>query len=672
MASTMFVLEPASSTHVSGDLVLFSVRSQPPPTGTPPAYLAIWDASGIGTFTPLPSQNTPYSASALFPVNGKQLLVSLLQGNQQLAALWDTTGVPVGDCRVTVTIYEATSLGDLTTGLSSLIDANGPLKNFSSSSPPSSLDGGVPLLDSLTANVRLTDVPTQQVTVQMRRAFEDPTEDQALWTAIRKSTNALSFNNYNSFMEVVLCGGDPSLINLDTPAAINHVRNVRDPIKHRLRLPFPDTDAYRQLKVATEVFVMLNCGVSIDHPGFATMSAADLDDESRRYYRAVGPGDIETAWNELIQVAGTNNLGEVVKTLPYLDIIRRKLGDVAVVKPVAGSSAILQAEEAVTECMGILMRKLTHPCLLELIWSYWHEEGMLAQTMNAITWRFQNRHSSGDRDPLAMLEIDPLRPLNNFLWGYIQDEQHRLSVPRRAYEYDHHYGLNLVGKAVPSVRGADGRFRFLEAFHNLLFLCSIFYKEDDDTTVVADGFPILNALKEVHLLLTQGAHNQYGDLPWTARQEMLMQEWLLARPEFREYLPSRIMVDYPEPWMDRVETMKTLQGWSNTSILHFRDLGVFGEQVLLGIRFGAWPSVIEPQFAANWARYWRPEIQGYYHAYRAVTGVDLTEHADATLPSLLLSQRLQSLPPPNAPWPGPAGQARIGATRIARALPRPR
>ena len=43
----------------------------------------------------------------------------------------------------------------------------------------------------------------------------------------------------------------------------------------------------------------------------------------------------------------------------------------------------------------------------------------------------------------------------------------------------------------------------------------------DDTTVVADGFPVLNALKEVHLLLTQGAHNQYGDLPWTARQEML-------------------------------------------------------------------------------------------------------------------------------------------------------
>jgi hypothetical protein len=123
---------------------------------------------------------------------------------------------------------------------------------------------------------------------------------------------------------------------------------------------------------------------------------------------------------------------------------------------------------------------------------------------------------------------------------------------------------------------------------------------------------------------------------------MLMQQFLLARPEFREFLPRRIMVDYPEGWMDSVETMKTLQEWSNTSVLHFRDLGVFGEQVLLGVRFNNWPSIIEPERAANWARYWRPEIQGYIHAYRAVTGVNLTERVDATPPSVLLQERLQS------------------------------
>ena len=96
--------------------------------------------------------------------------------------------------------------------------------------------------------------------------------------------------------------------------------------------------------------------------------------------------------------------------------------------------------------------------------------------------------------------------------------------------------------------------------------------------MVADGFPVLNALKEAHLILSQGAHNQFGDLPSTARIEMLMQQWILARPEFREFLPTRIMVAYPEPWMDRVDAMKKLQGWTDTSVLHFRNLAIFGEQ----------------------------------------------------------------------------------------------
>jgi len=270
---------------------------------------------------------------------------------------------------------------------------------------------------------------------------------------------------------------------------------------------------------------------------------------------------------------------------------------------------------------------------------------MLVQTTNAMSWRFQNRRGPHEHDPLAMMEIDPLRGLNNLLWGWVSDEEHRLTIPRRAYEYDHEYGLQMIGKAVPPVQGADSRSRFLESFHTLLMLCSIFYKEDDDTTVVADGFPVLNALRDLHLVLTQGSHNQYGDLPWTARQEFLMQQWILARPEMREFLPRRIMVDYPEPWMDSVETMKFLQGWTDTSILHFRDMAIFGEKILLSCRFGKWTDEIHPENAANWARYWRPEVQGYMYAYRAATGVDLgavnvTGQVNATLPAVLLQQRL--------------------------------
>ncbi len=96
----------------------------------------------------------------------------------------------------------------------------------------------------------------------------------------------------------------------------------------------------------------------------------------------------------------------------------------------------------------------------------------------------------------------------------------------------------------------------------------------------------------------------------------------------REFLGGRIMVPYPEAWMDRVDTMKRLQGWTDTTVTDFRDLAIFGEQLLLSIRYGHWSDVHDSAHAANWARYWRPEIQSYIHAYRAVTGVDLTAEAD--------------------------------------------
>jgi hypothetical protein len=151
-------------------------------------------------------------------------------------------------------------------------------------------------------------------------------------------------------------------------------------------------------------------------------------------------------------------------------------------------------------------------------------------------------------------------------------------------------------------------------------------------------------------VLAQGAHNQFGDLPATARQEMLIEQWMLARPEVREFLGGRVMVPYPEAWMDRVDTVKTLKSWTDVSVVHFRDLAVFGEQILLSIRWDNWSRRNDPDFAANWARSWRPEIQGYIHAYRVATGIDLT--ADVTdrvqlterslPPSVHLSRRLAS------------------------------
>ncbi len=502
-----------------------------------------------------------------------------------------------------------------------------------------------------------------------------------LWMWIRTASERTSFSEYAKFIDRVLCDKDTKDPDCCPERRLRESLS-KEPCIHGM-------DAYDLLKTATETFLLIRCGCTCGPFQKGMHPDEFLDPEKKKpdpCYRK--PDDPESTTREGASAQKQQEAGEKSNCDPCacaetegwgekddpgsevkrleddfplpggtLKDISDKLASYLRTKDINYLNTILTAafgenwrEQTATSafCDGkILCAKSSCPCLLELIWSYWHEEGMLAQTLNAISLRFQNKRRGAGRDPLAELEIDPLRPLNNFLWGYIQDEVHRLTVPRRAYEYSHHYGLALAGKAVSTMRPADNRSKFLEAFHDLLYRSSVFFQEDSDTTVISDGFPLLNALKEVHLLLAQGAHNQFGDLPWTARVEMMMQQWLLSRPEMREFLGTRIMVPYAEPWMGRVDAMKRVQGWSDVTVTHFRDLGVLGERILLSIRYGNWNVLTDQEHARTWARYWKPEIQGYLHAYRAATGVDLTAQpvsgmVNATMPSVLLSQRLQS------------------------------
>jgi hypothetical protein len=181
-----------------------------------------------------------------------------------------------------------------------------------------------------------------------------------------------------------------------------------------------------------------------------------------------------------------------------------------------------------------------------------------------------------------------------------------------------------------------------------LYRASLYFKEADDMTINADAFPLLNALRETHLILAEGSHNQFGDLPTVARIEMLMEQWILARPEIREFLGGRIMVPYDETWMDRVDTMKTLQGWTDTSISYYHDLAKYGEQIILAIRYGNWSRVNDRDSARNWADRWRDAIQRYLHSYHSVTGVDLTlesynqsKDEKYIMPAFLIQQKVQ-------------------------------
>jgi hypothetical protein len=572
----------------SGGIVLL-IADQPPAGGR---FTVTWRLQGP---TQLSENDTTIALLGTTTVTGDQIDLQEGEG-RQIRAVLDTSRLSVGSWRAGITLTPVT-------------EGEGRTTEFTGWSDP---------IEVLARPFAAGD----DVTVSLKRTAVPPTADQALWVAIRQSTNALGFDSYNEFIEYVLCGEESPA----TSGLRSTTQHLLRKVKRRTALPFPNVDRYRLLKAATEVFLMIRCGVRLDD-----FTHVDLSAETRRLGRPVEPGDLEEQMRDYLERVSAGQ-GQFLDVLPYLELIRQQLRDVPIVSADGDDSAQI--------CFGILAEKLTNPCFLELLWSYWHDEGGLTQTMNALTWRFQNRTTAhGGRDPLANIEIDPLRPLNNLLWGWIQDQPHRLTMTRRAYEYDHHYGLVLTVKAGPPVRGADSRSRFVEAFHNLLALCSVFYVRDDDTTVIADGFSVLNALKETHLLLSQGAHNQFGDLPSTARQEMLMLQWILARPEVRDFLPTRTMVAHPEPWMSSVEAMNRLQGWSDTPTLHFRDLAVFGEQLLLGIRFGAWTTVIEPEQAANWARYWRSEVQGYIHAYRAVTGIDLAHRTDSSIPAFHLRRR---------------------------------
>ncbi|HEX6041286.1 hypothetical protein [Longimicrobium sp.] len=447
----------------------------------------------------------------------------------------------------------------------------------------------------------LADSPalsTTERSVSLRRTEAEPRDIDVLWYAIDAHSEALSFPNYARFLRTV-CEPVPSdrdaLLTPDQRKELALCRHV------------PGADLYPYLKSATEIFLLLNCGVCPFPSGTKGADARfGMELNERGFGQIEAPAGLsyqeaQDKLSSFLGHAGNNYLEMVIRTA------------------FPGGKVAVQDRF----CLALENEQLDAPCLLELIWSYWMEEGMLNQTIAAITRRFQNvRRAGPGPDPLAELELDPLRPLSGFIWGWLQDEPSRLSVVRRAYEYNHHYGLTLYGRAVPPLRAADPRSRFLEGFHNLLRQASAFYREDNDTTVIADPFPVLNSLREVHLLLSEGAHNQFRDLPWQSRGEMMMQQWLISRPEMREFLRGRHMTAYPEEWMGGVDAMKRLQGWTDTSVRYFSDLAQSGERILLSIRYGPWNNAGQED-ARSWLRYWREDVQRYIHAYQTATGVGL-------------------------------------------------
>jgi hypothetical protein len=75
---------------------------------------------------------------------------------------------------------------------------------------------------------------------------------------------------------------------------------------------------------------------------------------------------------------------------------------------------------------------------------------------------------------------------------------------------------------------------------------------------------------------------------------------------------------------------------------------VYGEQIILSLRWISWSQFKNRDFAREWAILFREDVQRYIHCYQAVTGVDLsaTEIAGGNdektvVPAFLMQRKLQ-------------------------------
>ena len=180
--------------------------------------------------------------------------------------------------------------------------------------------------------------------------------------------------------------------------------------------------------------------------------------------------------------------------LPYLGLIRLS----SATSPIVGGD---DDDEAAEICHGILAERLTNPCFLELLWSYWHDEGGLVQTL-------ERHHAGGSRTGPRAHRVGIRWP------AWTSTRCARSATCSGAGSRTRSTGspspggptstTTTTGWCCPPSRGrrcaAPTPGRGSSSRSTTCSRCAAeFFIRDDDTTVIADGFGVLNALKETHI-----------------------------------------------------------------------------------------------------------------------------------------------------------------------------
>src|SRR5262249_28168953 len=111
-----------------------------------------------------------------------------------------------------------------------------------------------------------------QLGIALQRTAAHHTLDQALWVAIRNRTRAISFGPYRDFIDRVLNAEDRAI-----SGVAQFDRRLQD-----LGANLHGVGSYQLLKTATEVFLLLECGVRVARGRFEHHRLFNNDEESAR------------------------------------------------------------------------------------------------------------------------------------------------------------------------------------------------------------------------------------------------------------------------------------------------------------------------------------------------------------------------------------------------------
>lgn len=286
---------------------------------------------------------------------------------------------------------------------------------------------------------------------------------------------------------------------------------------------------------------------------------------------------------------------------------------------------------------------------VEHIYSYFLELGGVFETLDQVIRRFAPEARRPPAPQLNRFDVSPLQPVARLLWGYKEDRDNRTTRDQRRMEYLRQYGLDL-DPHTPAAEAFEHRSLFLQYFHTLLNVCAQYFQQLEQTTVNPSAFSVLAALRPLHMLLAEGAHNQYQFMTDKARVELIVVQDILSQDPVQRFLGAPANVPYPAPWMGAVDSMRRIMRRTDTSVTEFFNLALLGESILLTIRFGPFnPAFTDDLVAGGWAQALQPFIRQYIYSYRSVTGVDLAADAkfaggriDTTGPQVYLHARQEN------------------------------